>query len=114
MATVVITMTHADGTVLDTSTTTMPDAVLDLGIAAVAAAYNWTETVPNPDYVTPVVDETIPQTIANPVTAARHLAYQWRLFTTDHVKYYSQKQLASAQAALDSQVAEMESQVVVN
>lgn len=105
-------MLNDDGSTLDTSTTTIPQAVLQLGIDAVAAAYGWQSTVPNPEYATPVVDDTILATIPNPVTAARHMAFQWRMFTIAHVQSYSQIQLVSAQAALAASIAAMEAQVV--
>lgn len=113
MATIQITITNDDGSIADAPLATMPQAVLDMAIAAVCAAYNYQATVPNPDYVTPVVDLSIPQTLPNPLTPARFLTTMWRVFTTDHVSAYAQNQLASAQATINAQVAAMQSQVEI-
>lgn len=114
MATVQITIKNDAGTVLDESLTTMPQAVLDTAIAALAAAYNYKSTIDNPDFkANEPESDTNSKTIPNPMTPVRHMTVQWRLFTEDHARAYGRKQAEAAVAAALQSVDHQISQVVV-
>lgn len=101
MAKVTITQ-EVNGEVVDTAIANLPDAALELAVDAIAAAYGYTETVPNPDFdSSQEASEANPETIPNPLGATkyRHFAYQLRMFAVDHAKAYAAKQAAEAAAA---------------
>lgn len=114
MATIRIVITNDDNTIADDTLTTMPQAVLNLAVSAVAAAYGYQANVANPEYVVPVVDESIPPTIANPITFTRFMVIKWREFTTEHVASYAAHQAVhAAKDQVAKQIAEMVSQIKV-
>lgn len=112
MATVTIKITNDDGTVADESSTTLPQAVLDLGIAAIGAAYSYKAQVPNPAFISQEQTPGVPETITNPITPARFMTYQWNLFTQEHGRVYHKKQVEDAYASQISQVDSMIGQIV--
>lgn len=110
MATVTIVITNDDGSVLDSTITTMPQAVLNVGMAAMAWAYGWTSTIPNPDYIASNPDSQ--PTIANPISEVRFMTIRWRLHTEEIALAYGaslDKQVQTNVEAIQAQI----SQVVV-
>lgn len=118
MATITITILNDDGTpAMPNCVTTLPQSVLELGAAAVADAYNWTETVANPDYVRTDPTDLVaippvnPPTIPNPLNQIQHMLYQWNLFSQSHALSYGVQQADVARteaiAAIQSQAAQV-------
>lgn len=114
MASIKITISDDDGAIMDTSTTTMPQSVLETGLNAVADSYGYTENIQNPDFKSDQPEsESNPKTIPNPVNKSRFMTVQWRRFTEDHARAYGRKLADAAVAEALKNINNQISQVTV-